>query len=102
MAEAAGAGAEAAPGRQVPRWRPWRRRPRWRRCRRWPPWPWWRRRCGVAAAVLSAVVVGLWLLDVVRQGEDGHAVPEALWGGGIVAARGAGAAGRGGGGAGGH
>jgi dolichyl-phosphate-mannose-protein mannosyltransferase len=46
----------------------------------------------VAAAVLSAAVVGLWLLDVIRQGEAGHAVPEALSRGAIVAALAAGAA----------
>src|SRR6202049_2409626 len=55
-------------------------------------WPRWRRRCGVAAAALSAAVVGLWLLDVIRQGEAGHAVLEALSGGAIVAALAAGAA----------
>jgi hypothetical protein len=46
----------------------------------------------VAAAALSAAVVGLWLLDVIRQGEAGHAVPEALSRGAIVAALAAGAA----------
>src|SRR5579864_5038636 len=55
-------------------------------------WPLWRRRCGAAAAALSAIVVGLWLLDVLRQGEDGHAVPEALSRGAVVAALAAGAA----------
>jgi Dolichyl-phosphate-mannose-protein mannosyltransferase len=53
----------------------------------------WRRRCGVAAIGLSAVVVGLWLLDVVRQGEEAdHAVPEALSRAAVVAALAAGAA----------
>ncbi len=70
-------------GRPWPRWLP--RPPRSR-------WPRWRRRCGVAAAALSAVVVGLWLLDVLRQGEAGHAVPEALARAAIVAALAAGAA----------
>lgn len=46
----------------------------------------------MAAGVLSAAVVGLWLLDVIRQGEAGHAVPEALSRGAIVAALAAGAA----------
>ena len=55
-------------------------------------WPLWRRRCGAAAAALSAIVVGLWLLDILRQGEDGHAVPEALSRAAIVAALAAGAA----------
>jgi hypothetical protein len=55
-------------------------------------WPLWRRRCGVAAAALSAAAVGLWLLDVIRQGEAGHAVPEALSRGAIVSALAAGAA----------
>jgi Dolichyl-phosphate-mannose-protein mannosyltransferase len=55
-------------------------------------WPLWRRRCGVAAGVLSAAVVGLWLFDVTRQGEEGPAVPEALSRGAIVAALAAGAA----------
>lgn len=46
----------------------------------------------MATAALSTAVVGLWLLDVLRQGEDGHAVPEALSRGAIVAALAAGAA----------
>jgi 4-amino-4-deoxy-L-arabinose transferase-like glycosyltransferase len=46
----------------------------------------------VAAAVLWAVVAGLWLVDVIRQGEAGQAVPEALSRGAIVAALAAGAA----------
>src|SRR5579864_5417096 len=60
-----------------------------RHARSWLPW---RRRCGVAAAVLWAVVAGLWLVDVIRQGEAGQAVPEALSRGAIVAALAAGAA----------
>src|ERR1700692_1026995 len=63
-----------------------------RQGRSWPRWALWRRRCGLAAGVLSAVVVGLWLLDVIEQGEAGHAVPEALSRGAIVAALAAGAA----------
>ena len=46
----------------------------------------------MAAAALSVAVVGLWLLDILRQGEDGQAVPEALSRGAIVAALAAGAA----------
>jgi len=46
----------------------------------------------VAAAALSAVVAGLWLVDVIGQGEAGHAVPEAVSRGAIVAALAAGAA----------
>ncbi|HXO42226.1 MAG TPA: hypothetical protein VN999_12295, partial [Thermoanaerobaculia bacterium] len=63
-----------------------------RRGRSWPRWPLSCRRCGVATAVLAALVVGLWLLDILRQGEDGHAVPEALSRVAIVAALAAGAA----------
>jgi hypothetical protein len=51
-----------------------------------------RRRCGWAAVALAAAVAGLWLLDVVRQMEAGHAVPEALSRAVVVAALAAGAA----------
>ncbi|HVR08185.1 MAG TPA: glycosyltransferase family 39 protein [Thermoanaerobaculia bacterium] len=42
------------------------------------PWQRRRRRCGLAAAALAALVVALWLLDISRRGEGGHAVPAAL------------------------
>src|SRR5258708_6139203 len=50
-----------------------------------------RRRRRGAAGALSAVVVALWLLDVLRQGEAGHALPEALARAAILAALAAGA-----------
>ncbi|MBV8200825.1 MAG: glycosyltransferase family 39 protein [Acidobacteria bacterium] len=47
----------------------------------------WRRRCGMAAVALAALVVGLWLVDVLRSGEGGgRAVPEALSRAAILAA----------------
>src|ERR1700674_388816 len=78
MAAAPGAGgpAEALSGAAADDWR----------------WRLWRRRCGWLAVGLAAVVVALWLLDVIRQEEAGHAVPEALSRAAIVAALVAGAA----------
>jgi 4-amino-4-deoxy-L-arabinose transferase-like glycosyltransferase len=56
-----------------------------------PGWLRWRHRGGAAAAALAALVVGLWLLDVIRGGEGGHAVPETLSRVAILAALAAGA-----------
>jgi hypothetical protein len=56
-----------------------------------PGWLRWRYRCGVAAAALAALVVGVWLFDVIRGGEGGRAVPETLSRAAILAALAAGA-----------
>jgi 4-amino-4-deoxy-L-arabinose transferase-like glycosyltransferase len=56
-------------------------------------WTAWRRRCGVAALILAAVVVGLWLLDITGPVDEGrHRVPAALARVAIAAALGAGGA----------